>query len=198
MTPIRCNFDYPQNRVGKVDADFLIPDLPPHILLKRKVRISMRNIQKLFEAAASQNIPKVSGSTGKYSVSVVNSDGNGKRITLSKALRDKLQLSDSISMVPLKKERVLMMAKALPFESASNIQLNSSNGRISYNAGAVKLIVDTFGLDYSNRTSMSFSDIEFDTHEGMTVAIVNIPATQQDGQLAGAEVDPADEVGDVE
>ena len=156
----------------------------------------MRDINKLFEAAANQNVPKVSGSTGKYSVSVVNSDGNGKRITLSNALKDKLQLEGSFSMIPLVEDRVLMMAKNLPFKSASTIQLNSNNGRIAYHAGAVKMIVEAFDLDYTRRTSMSFGDVEFDTYDGVTVAIVNIPANQQSEQPVVGEGEPTEEMGD--
>ena len=135
------------------------------------------NFEKLFETAKTADVQQVSVSgSGKYSISVVNSDGNGKRITLSKALVQKLGLDGSVSMLPLQGEGVLMLAKELPFASASNIALTSSDKRIAYHAGAVKLLVDTFRLDYSKKTSMSFSDVEFTEQGGMTIAVVTIPA----------------------
>ena len=137
------------------------------------------NFEKLFEAAKTAEVQLVSASgSGKYTISVVNSNGNGKRITLSKALVEKLDLDGSVSMLPLQGEGVLMVAKELPFASASTIELTSSDGRIAYHAGAVKLLVDTFNLDYSGgKTSMSFNDVEFTEHNGETVAIVTIPAS---------------------
>lgn len=137
------------------------------------------NFEKLFEVAKTAEVQQVSGSgSGKYSVSVVNSTGNGKRITLSKALAEKLDLDGSVSMLPLQSEGVLMVAKELPFASASNIELTSSDKRTAYHAGAVKLLVDSFNLDYSGgKTSMSFNDVEFTEHNGETVAIVTIPVS---------------------
>ena len=137
------------------------------------------NFDKLFAAAEVAEVQQVSGNgSSRYSVSVVNSAGNGKRFTLSKALVEKLELDGSVSLLPLQGEGVLMLAKELPFASASNIALTSSDGRIAYHAGAVKLLVDSFHLNYSGgKTSMSFSDVEFTEHEGMTVAVVTIPAS---------------------
>ena len=137
------------------------------------------NFEKLFEVAKTAEVQQVSASgSGKYSISVVNSNGNGKRITLSKALVEKLDLDGSVSMLPLPGEGVLMVAKELPFASASTIELTSSDKRTAYHAGAVKLLVDSFNLDYSGgKTSMSFNDVEFTEHNGETVAIVTIPVS---------------------
>lgn len=138
-----------------------------------------RNFDKLFEAAEAADIQQVTGSgSGKYSVSVVNSDGNGKRITLSKSLVEELGLDGHVSLIPLKHERVLMLAKTLPFPRASNIELTSKDKRTAYHAEAVKLIVTAFNLNYSGgKTSMSFSDINFTERDGVVIAVVTIPAS---------------------
>ena len=135
------------------------------------------NFDKLFAAAETAEVQQVStNGSSKYSVSVVNSNGNGKRVTLSKALVEKLALDGSVSMLPLQDEGVLMLAKELPFASASTIALTSSDGRIAYHAGAVKLLVDSFRLNYSNgKTSMAFNEVEFTEHEGVTIAVITIP-----------------------
>lgn len=139
-----------------------------------------RNFNQLFEAAKVAEVRQVSATgSSKYSVSVVNSDGNGKRVALSKALFEKLQLEGSVCMLPLAEENVLLLAKEMPFPSTSKIELTSKKDpRIIYNADVVALLVKTFGLDYSNgRTSLSFNQIEFEEHEGVTFAAVTMVAS---------------------
>ena len=151
------------------------------------VRRDKINKAALFEAAKKADIPQVSGSgSGKYSISVVNSDGNGKRISLSKALVEKLGLTDSVSLLPIKENGILMVAKKLPFERASDITLNSKDKRTAYNAEAVQLITATFGLDYSSKTSYSFNDIEFMDEDGMEIAAVymSVPVTDSKAESA--------------
>ena len=134
------------------------------------------NKSDLVKAAQAANIPQITGKTGKYSISVVNSDGNGKRITLSKSLVEKLRLDGSVSVLPLGEEGALLMSKELSYPCTSEIELGSKDGRTAYNAEAVKMIVDDFGLDYSGgRTSMSVSDIEFCQDDDAVVAVVHIP-----------------------
>ena len=149
----------------------------------RYINMARLDKTKLFEAAKKTDIPQVTGSgSGKYSISVVNSDGNGKRITLSKTLVEKLGLTDSISLLPLKESGVLMVAKQLPFERASNIALNSKDKRTAYHAEAVQLIAATFSLDYSSKTSYSFNDIEFITEDGMEIAAVYMPISKTESK----------------
>ena len=151
------------------------------------IKKNMIDLGKLFQVAETAEVAQVATTgSGKYSVSVVNSNGNGKRITLSKALVEKLELDGYVSMMPLQSEGVLMLAKTLPFDNASTIELNSSDRRIAYHAGAVKLIVDTFSLDYSGgRTSMSFNDIEFGERDEVVIAIVKIPTAAMATSGAG-------------
>lgn len=140
-----------------------------------------RNFNQLFEAAKVAEVRQVSATgSSKYSVSVVNSDGNGKRVTLSKALIEKLELEGSVYMLPLAGEGVLLLAKEMSFPSASKIVLNSKDQRISYNADAVKLLADTFGLDYSKCTSKAFNQIEFEEQDGVTFAVVTMSAGNTD------------------
>jgi hypothetical protein len=141
--------------------------------------IVKRNFNQLFEAAQVAEVRQVSATgSSKYSVSVVNSDGNGKRVALSKALFEKLQLEGSVCMLPLAEENVLLLAKEMPFPSTSKIELTSKKDpRIIYNADVVALLVDTFGLDYTNCTSKSFNQIEFEEHEGVTFAAVTMVAS---------------------
>ena len=140
----------------------------------------MKDFNALFEAAKVAEVRQVSATgSSKYSVSIVNSDGNGKRVALSKALFEKLQLEGSVCMLPLAEENVLLLAKEMPFPSTSKIELTSKKDpRIIYNADVVALLVKTFGLDYSNsRTSLSFNQIELEEHEGVTFAAVTMVAS---------------------
>ena len=138
-----------------------------------------RDFSKLFAAAQEENLPQISGNgSGKYSVSIVNSSGNGKRVTLSKALVEKLQLEGTVDILPVPSENAVMMGKTLSFPCTSQIELNSADKRTAYHANAVKVIVEAFGLDYSNKTSMSFNDIEFAEIDGVPIAVVNMPAAE--------------------
>lgn len=140
-----------------------------------------KDFSKLFEAAKVADVRQVSATgSSKFSVSIVNSDRNGKRVALSKALIDKLGLEGSIYMLPLADEGVLLLAKIMSFPSASKIVLNSKDQSISYNADAVKLLVDTFGLDYSKCTSKAFNQIEFEEQDGVTFAVVTMSAGNAD------------------
>ena len=137
-----------------------------------------RDFNKLFQTAKVAEVRQVSATgSSKYSVGIVNSDRNGKRVTFSKSLIEKLGLEGSVYMLPLADEGVLLLAKEMSFPSASEIVLNSKDQSISYNADAVKLLVDTFGLDYTNCTSKAFNQIEFEEHEGVTFAAVTMVAS---------------------
>ena len=139
---------------------------------------------KLFAAAEAAEVARIA-STGssKYSVSVINSDGNGKRVVFSKELVKKLNLNGCVSLLPVKGESVLMVASVLPFENASTIKLTSADKRTAYHAGAVQLIANTFDLDYTDKTSMSFGDVDFIDHEGVTIAVFTIPADKMKKQV---------------
>lgn len=132
------------------------------------------NIEELLELASQSETPVIrnTASNGKYSFSVVNSDSNGKRISISKALAEALDLEDGVSLLPVQEEGLLMLSKKPLSAKASSGKLNGSGKKLCYNAGLVRLITDTFRLDFSDHVSLSFSDIAVQESEGEPVAVV--------------------------
>ena len=81
------------------------------------------SIENLLAKANATNIPVVNAAAGgssKYSMGIVNSKDNGKRLTFSKALSAKLGLTETVQMLPLIEEGVLLVAKELPGNSVSS------------------------------------------------------------------------------
>lgn len=140
----------------------------------------MSFIEKMAASVkAEKNIPVVTSSGGNdYSFGVVNSGYNGKRLTFSKALVKKLQLEGEVRLFPMRDDGALMVAKEFPGIPADYIScgiLKGEERKTCYSAGLVQMIVESFGLDYSGgRTSISFSNITFETCDGVVIAQVDM------------------------
>lgn len=130
--------------------------------------------QSLYEALMVEMLPKLAISGGKHSISIVNNI-NGKRVTFSKALAERLELSDNVSVMPSTNTRKIVLGKTLPFPNALNVNLSDKGKKIAYNAQLVEVLTKVLELDFSNCTSRSFGDIIFDELEGVPIAIVNVP-----------------------
>ena len=137
--------------------------------------ISKEFKQSLRERALSTNAPTITANTnGDYSFGIVNSEANGKRVSISKNLSKKLELTETLAILPMIEDGVVLLAKELPFPATSHVSVRGKDKKIAYSASLVKLLTEVFTLEYSARTSMSFSDIDFDTVDDMPVAIVKI------------------------
>ena len=137
------------------------------------------NIANLLAKASTTNIPVVNTSAGgssRFSMGIVNSKNNGKRLTFSKALSSKLGLAETVQMLPIMDEGVLLVAKDLPVSSASSGSLRGDEKKICYAASLVELLTSVFRLDFSEHVSRSFNDIQFEEHDGVTVAIIKMSA----------------------
>lgn len=137
------------------------------------------NIKDLINEANNSTISTFSAASG-FSFGIVNAEGNGKRLSISKAISEKLGLEDSAMIIPLVDSGVVIIGKTLPFPKASELTLKGKEKKLAYNAGAVKLLAKVFDLDFSVKTSMSFSDITFDVVDDVDVAIVNIKGVEGD------------------
>lgn len=131
------------------------------------------NISELLQQAAATNIPQVYNEGARHhSLGIVNSEGNGKRITLSKKLIARLELEENFQLLPIPSEGVALIAQKLPSNQASTARLSSKGRGVCYSAGLVQLLTQLFKLDFSEHVSRTFTDITFDEIDGMPVAIV--------------------------
>ena len=130
--------------------------------------------QSLYEALMGEILPQISNTGGKYTVSIVN-NVNGKRFTISKSIADHLELSDFVIAKPTVEKRKLVLGRALPFPGSSKVNLSGSGKKIGYNSEFVQMLTKVFNLDFTKRTSRSFSDITFEMLDDVPVAIVSFP-----------------------
>ena len=135
--------------------------------------VNLNNL-KLKAAQTTLKAPVTTGS-GAYSVGIVNSRNNGKRVSLSKALCEKLGLTEKAAFMPIADEKVLLIGKTLSFCTPLVGKLSGEGKKLCYNSGIVASLTAEFGLDFSSCTSMSFSKVEFETDEnGEIIAVVTI------------------------
>lgn len=139
----------------------------------------MNNLSNLLAKAEAFSTPTplvISDHT--YSFGIVNSKNNGKRLTLSKALSKKLDIKDDIAFLPMPDDGVLLISSQLPLSVAINATCKGEDKKIVYSATLVQHLTSAFKLDFSNRTSVAFSDIKFETNGDLTAAIVTINSTE--------------------
>ena len=136
------------------------------------------DVSALLKKAPSINanaaVTTINSSGNTYSVGIVNSFDNGKRVTISKSLAKKLVLTDTVSVLPMTDDGVVLFAKELPFTATSTVKLSGKDKKIIYSAPLVQMLTSAFGLDFSARTSMAFNEVEFEDLNGVTVAAVRI------------------------
>ena len=138
------------------------------------------NINSLIAEAQSSNVPQVIANYAggqKFSFGIVYSKNNGKRISLSKSLAKALNVDhkdSKIMLLPVPGQNVLLLSSELPTNVASSCCLSGEDKKIGYASEIVKLLMDVFNLDFSDKTSMSFADIQLDTTGAAPVAIVKM------------------------
>lgn len=131
----------------------------------------------LAELEASESTPVIAtsgGGSGRYSLGIVNSKSNGKRISISKALTQKLGLTDTVQMAAFPQHGFLMMASTLPSKKASSCFLTGDDKKIGYSADIVHRLTEDFNLDFSEHVSRSFSKVEFEEQNGVCIAYIHI------------------------
>ena len=120
-----------------------------------------------FKASESKTVNR--NNNGEGIMSVVNAK-TGKRITLSRQLMDKLNNPEKI-VISFNDNKIAIQ---LPNNvNCLSIKHYKSKG-ILYSAGIVNEITCKYNLDFSNKTSITFSDVEYITYEKDIVAIITV------------------------
>ncbi|WP_373205877.1 hypothetical protein [Clostridium tertium] len=126
------------------------------------------NLEK-FIASTSKTISKTSTEAGV--MSVINSK-NSRRITLDKDVMSELSNPEMISISF--SDDSMAIAEKLP-NNDNLLKVSKSGGKgVIYSAGLVSEITNKYMLDFSNRTSITFSDVEYIQHNGFTIAIIKV------------------------
>ena len=129
---------------------------------------------KIFNTMTSTPIPAAlhSNRGGAYAVNIVCAQGNRKSITLSKKLADKLGLTTGVYITVYANDGLIALSPVSIDENSLLYSFSNDKDHIIYNASLVHFLATTFELDYNNRTSRSYRNIEFTSVSDIPVAKV--------------------------
>lgn len=112
---------------------------------------------------------------GKYSVGIVCSPNNGKRVTLSASLAEKLKLSDTVFFTVYEEDRVAILSTHSLDDASVEATLKGEGMKIAYNSSLVHFLIDTFEMDFGSHVSTAFHDIVFNEDPNDPQAILIFP-----------------------
>lgn len=137
---------------------------------KEKITEVENNVKSILKNAVqseSKSVSRASSAAGV--VSVINAK-SGKRITLSKKLLVKLNNPKSIQ-IGFTEENIIIAEELPNNKSLFNIKISNGKG-IIYSAQLVTEVTELFDLEFNNKTSITFADVEYALNDDYVVAIV--------------------------
>lgn len=145
--------------------------------------------ERRFNNLKPLNVPYGSKEAASESpFTVVNTEACGKRITIGKPVMGHLGSPETIQILTDKDG--IVISKALS-EDATSFRLRKSGKKSCvYSSNLVDTLTEEFNLDFSNRTSISFQDVEYLNFEGEPVAFVLLRQAAQTTQQDTAEPVP--------
>lgn len=123
-----------------------------------------------FRPASSTSRSRGSADPGV--MSVVNSKKNGKRVSLPRAVMDRLNNPKTVQFAFT--EGKIAVAEKLPGNDVSFNIRRGKNMAIIYAADLVREIAEQFDLDFTGRTSVTFHDVEYHEVDGYPVAVISV------------------------
>ncbi|MCT4508654.1 MAG: hypothetical protein N4A48_07815, partial [Tepidibacter sp.] len=132
--------------------------------------INKNDVLSNFHGAKSVSVSKDITDAGV--ISIINSKSNGKRISLSKELMDKL---DNPSRVQFAFSENSIAIGVGFLDEVPDYKINESKTKgLIYASKLVEEITEEFELDFSDRTSITFHDVEYIDEENICIAIIKI------------------------
>lgn len=104
--------------------------------------------------------------------SLVNSKKNGKRFSISSNVINKLGDSTSLQIGFI--DGSLIFGESLGDDFVSYPLKKYGAKKVIYNKGLVEEITEHLGLDFSNRTSITFHSVSYKKLIGQTIAIISL------------------------
>lgn len=133
--------------------------------------MNTKSVNSIIENGTSLNNISSKGGSAKVSLSIVNSDNNGKRISFTSTLLEKLDNPSALQFVLSKEDGCVVIGEELRPDERK-IVFSKKGSNVLYCGGIIKEITETFNLDYSDKTSQSFDNIEFDEYMDKPIAII--------------------------
>lgn len=143
------------------------------ILVKPEVDDAMESIVtdvlSNAKSVVSKNIVRSIGRAG--AISIINAK-TGNRVTIAKECYSAIGNPAKLQFA-LTDNNLIVGEKVLEDNNDFNVKV--SNGKaIIYSSALVKEITENFNLDFSNKTSLTFSDVQYSTTDGVEIMIVKI------------------------
>lgn len=131
---------------------------------KRRPRIMNTYMKQIEASAQAVKISAVTRSlieNSRLEFSIINSEKSGKHIRLSNDLALTLGITESVDILPIEEEGLIMVAKKLPFNAACTVALdcNRKDAKIAYNSAMVDLLTEEMDLDFEGTDHEDFYDI---------------------------------------
>ena len=132
-------------------------------------------LREAEETTIQTSVASRRSGNNRMSFGIVNSAGNGKRLSFSSALAEALKLEKTVAIVPMPKKDLLIIGVKVPNDKPMVGNLSDSGSKkLCYNASAVLAITEMFGLSFDRHTSQSFDEIEIEEYNGTPIAIIHI------------------------
>lgn len=133
-----------------------------------------------FNAAVNGKIatpitPSTHTASGKYSVGIVCSENNGKRVTFTAALASHLKLQNVVYITAYADDGFIVIGATPYSDFSSSYKLSGKDKKIAYASDLVHYLIDAFHLDYSTCVSKSFGQIIFNNDPDTPMAILRFP-----------------------
>ena len=143
-------------------------------MIKKKL-----NYKELIANAEGLNTIASKGGGGRQtnSVSIVNCD-NGKRVTLSAKLYAELGTPATVQVAVDAKR--LYVSENLGKNDLRNYRVSHKSRGYVYCADLVEAITEKLNLDFSDRTSISLSNVKVTNIDGFPCAIIKYSSTKDE------------------
>ena len=137
---------------------------------------------------------------GRYSMGIVLSERNGKRVSFSAALVERLDLKDSVYITAYPSEGLLILGStAYNADSAEfSLRNSSGSGKLCYNTTLVKYLIDAYHLEYGDHVSRSFTDFVFNEDDTAPMAILKLGTPLSEVSTEAEDIDEDEIVFDEE
>lgn len=129
-------------------------------------------VKEIMAKAVGIEVASKKGGRAEKSISIVLCD-NGKRLTMSASLFEALGQPEMVKCAVDTEDRILIVASDIKSVDMTYNVSNKGKG-IIYNSELVRFIAETFFLDFSNRTSMSFNNVKLKEVDGVMTALIKI------------------------
>lgn len=140
--------------------------------------MTTKDLSKVMSPKTSSKLAKKGG---KGYLTVVNSKKNGKRLEVLESLYQVLNIQDEIK-IGFYEQSILIAPVTAELSLPIYYLKDVGKKKVLYSAGLVAEIADVLGLDFSERVSITLSNVEVEDAFGTEVAFVSAEGGMSNGR----------------